>query len=427
MVALLLWGLPQGVAGQEMVAQGAAAQGVERLSLEQVLALAQERSSALQALGHRVEEMESRSTGIRANYFPQLGTQVNYRTFESSRTLPEGLEGGLFGSFTTLSQPLTQLFSIRPGHQAAQADVEVARAVLRGARNDVAVGALQLYGGLLVARLQREAAVVQVAAAEAVAGNRQAAVSSGNVLEVAGLEARVKVLEARQRLVEGEGLIHDLEYQLTDLLGLPPGTVLELSSPEPLQAPLLSAEEALAQALRESPLMEEARATLRKAEYGVAAARADLLPQVGVGVSHLYQSSFSFLPRNSFGLGVQLNWALVDFGKRGSVRAERRAQLSQARANLRMVEGQVRGDVEKALRQLAQADLLVSLAREAHALRQEAARLQGGQERAGLILAAHAREADAAVLQGAAELLQAEMGYRLAVAELQRVVGATIR
>lgn len=173
--------------------------------------------------------------------------------------------------------------------------------------------------------------------------------------------------------------------------------------------------------------MEEASATVRKAEYGVAAARADRLPQVGVGISHLYQSSFSFLPRNSFGLGVQLNWAVVDFGKRGSLRAERRAQLSQAQANLRVVEGGVRGEVEKALRQLAQAEMLVSLAREAHSLRQEVARLQGGQERAGLIVAAEGEQADAAVLQGAADLLQAEMGYRLAVAELLRVVGETVR
>jgi len=416
-VTLLPWATPGWLAGQ----------GVERLSLEQVLELAQERSPALQVLSHRVEEFESRSAGMRANYFPQLDVQVNYRTFESGRALPEGLEGGLFGSLTTLSQPLTQLFSIRPGHQAARADVEVARAVLRGARNEVAVGVIKLYGGLLVARLHREAAAAQVAAAEAVVSNRRAAVASGNALEVAGLEARVKVLEARQRLVEGDGLIQDLEYQLKDLLSIPPGTLLELSPPEPLRFQPLSEEEAIARALRESPQMEEASATVRKAEYGVAAARADRLPQVGVGISHLYQSSFSFLPRNSFGLGVQLNWALVDFGKRGSLGAERRAQLSQAQANLRIVEGRVRGEVEKALRQLAQAEMLVSLAREAHSLRQEAARLQGAQERAGLIVASEGGEADAAVLQGAADLLQAEMGYRLAVAELLRVVGEIVR
>jgi len=417
-MALLPCILPNGLAGQ----------GMERLSLEQVLELAQQRSRTLQALNHRVEEMESRSRGVRANYFPQLGIQVNYRTFESSQALPEGLEGGLFGSLTTLSQPITQLFSIRPAHQAAMANVEVARAVLQGARNDVAVGAMKLYGGLLVARLQREAAAAQVTAAEAMASSRGAAVASGNVLEVAELEARIKVLEARQRLVEGEGLIEELQYQLNDLLGFPPETILELSPPEAaLRAPPFSPEEAVIRALRESPQMEEALATVRMAEYGVASARADYLPQVGVAISHLYQSSFSFLPRNSFGVGIQLNWALVDFGKRGSVRAERSAQLSQVRANLQLVEGRVRGEVESALRQLAQADMLVSLAREAHGLRQEAARLQGGRERAGLILAGEAREADAALLQGTADLIQAEMGYRLAVAELQRLLGEPIR
>lgn len=407
--------------------RGLAAQEVQRLSLEEVLELAQERSTALQALTHRVEEMEARSLGVRANYFPQLGIQATYRTFESSLPLPEGLEGGLFGSLTSISQPVTQLLMVRPAHQAAEADVEVARAVLRGARNEVAVAAMRLYGGLLVARLQAEAAAVQVAAAESMASTRRAAVASGNVLEVAELEARVKVLEARQRRVEGEGLTRDLQYQLNDLLGLPAETTLELSPPAARPALPVTAQEALARALRENPEVEEARASVRMAEFGVAAARADRLPQVGIGVTHLYQSSFDFLPRNSFGLGVQVNWAVFDFGKRGSVTAERRAQLDQARANLRQVEGRVRGEVEQALRQVAQADMLVSLAREAQGLRQEAARLQGSQERAGMILTAEAREASAAALQGRANLLQAEIGYRLAVAELQRLVGDSVR
>lgn len=417
LVALLSLCPPRGLAGQ----------GVQRLSLEEVLELAQERSSTLQALTHRVEEMEARSMGVRANYFPQVGIQATYRTFESSRPLPEGLGGGLFGSLTTISQPVTQLLTVRPAHQAAAAAVEVARALLRGARNEVAVAAMRLHGGLLVARLQTEAAAAQVAAAEATASARRAAVASGNVLEVAELEARVRVLEAQQRLVEGEGLTRDLQYQLNDLLGFPAETTLELFPPEARPELPVTAQEAVARALRENPEVEEALASVRMAESGVAAARADLLPQVGIGITHLYQSSFDFLPRNSFGLGVQFNWTLFDFGKRGSVTAERRAQLAQARANLQQVEGRVRGEVEKAMRQIIQSDMLVSLAREAQELRQEAARLQESQERAGMILTAEALEVGAAAFQGRVNLLQAEISYRLAVAELQRLVGETVR
>lgn len=424
-------------------------QAVERLTLDDALRLAQQRSAALQALEHKVEEYERKSAGARANYFPQLDTQLNYQQTNSGQgiVIPMGSFGeipelggafpgqdlsidqggtGLFYAITTLTQPVTHFFKIREGLGVAVADEDIARAELQRTRNDVAIATMQLYGGLLIARYQREAAEMQVAAAEERAANRQVAASSGSVLEVAAVEARVRALEARQKLVEAESRIENLQYDLADLLALPPGTRIELADPEPVEGQLLSLDEYVTMALAGNPEVLEARATVQKAGHGVAAARADYIPEVGVALTHLYQSSVPFLPRSSFGVGVQLQWTLVDFGKRSSVVAERRAQLSQAQANLRRVEGKVRGDVEKAYRQLRHAETLVALAREASLLRAEAARLQAGQQRAGLVLAAEARAADAESLQGAADLLQAELGYRLAGAELYRTVGQVV-
>lgn len=404
-----------------------AGQGVERLSLEEAMARAQVRSTALEAMVHRVEELEYRSAGARANYFPRLETQFLYRTFESSGEIPEGLGGGLSAGLTTLSQPVTQLLAVRMGRGAALAEADAARAGLRKARADVAVATLRLYGGLLIARFQLEVAEARLAAAEVQASEQQAATEAGRVLPVAALEARVRILEARQARLEAEGLIQDLEYELADLLGFPPGTTLEVVNPEPVGEEPLPLEVYLEQARRENPELLEALATIRRAEHGVAAARADYIPQVGVGVSHLYQSSFSFLPRNSFGLALQLSWAPFDFGRRGAVVGERRSQLAQARANAALVEGRIRGEVERAHRQVEHAGLRVHLAREAHGLRMEAARLREGQERAGVVTSAEARSAGADALQGAVELLQAEMGYRLALAELRRSVGGLLR
>ena len=221
--------------------------------------------------------------------------------------------------------------------------------------------------------------------------------------------------------------IEGVSQELNDLLGYPPGTSLELVPPGPIDTILLLLDDYVEAALRLNPEVLEARATLRVAEHGVSAARAESLPDLGIGVTHLYQSSFDFLPRNSLGLGLQFSWTPMDGGRRRSVAGERRAQLDQARAQLDLVEARVRREVEDAWRSLRYATLLVELAREAQQLRQEVSRLQESQRAAGLGLAADARLAEAETASGRVDLLQAEIAHRLALAELHRATGELVR
>ena len=424
-------------------------QAAQRLTMDDAFRLAQERSAALEALAQRVTEQEEKTAQMRGNYLPQLSTVVNYLNNNAAQriTIPTGSFGdlpalggafppsdlvieqggtGLFFSTTTLAQPITQLIKIRQGVGVAEADEEVARAGLRRVQGEVMVGTLRLYGGLLIAQVQRQATQAQLATAEERTTNTRVAAASGNMLEVAALEARVAVLQARQKLLEVDSQIEDLQYQLADLLGFGPGTSFELAGlpQEPTQ--LLPLEEYVEMAMQGNAEVLEARSTFTKAEYGVSAARAEYIPNLGVAVTHFYQSSVPFFPKNSVGLGVQLEWTIWDWGKRSHIVGERRAQLAQADANVRRIEGKVRGDVEKAYRQVAQANTMLELAREAAQLRQEAARLQGGQQRAGFALQAQALAASADALQGSVDVVQAEVGYRLALAELNRAVGTSV-
>jgi outer membrane protein TolC len=198
---------------------------------------------------------------------------------------------------------------------------------------------------------------------------------------------------------------------------------VELVPPDPVRITLMPVDQYVVAALRDNPEVMAAAATLRKAQAGVSAARAEYIPEVGLALMHVYQSSMPFFRNHSFAAGLQLNWAIFDFGKRGSMLEERRSQVAQAEANVRMVEGRVRGEVEKAHRQVRQAEAMVELAREAAALRQEAARLQGGQQQAGFLLTADAQGSMADALQGVADLVAAELGYRLALVELQKATG----
>ena len=68
---------------------------------------------------------------------------------------------------------------------------------------------------------------------------------------------------------------------------------------------------------------------------------------------------------------------------------------------------------------------MVQVANQVVALRQESERLASNQLTQGVMLVSERKQATAATYKAEADLLQAKLGYLLAWAELERVVGRT--
>jgi outer membrane protein TolC len=83
----------------------------------------------------------------------------------------------------------------------------------------------------------------------------------------------------------------------------------------------------------------------------------------------------------------------------------------------------VRGEVEAAHRKLARAFEMAELAREALGLRTEALRLRVASTNAGLGIPADQSEATGDQLEADLNVIRAELGYRLARAELEQAAG----
>jgi outer membrane protein TolC len=305
----------------------------------------------------------------------------------------------------------------------ARLEEQVAEAKLRGVEGQVAVGALQAFAGLMIARAERVVAEMRVETATGRTAHAQVATNAGLQLGVAAAQARVAGLDARQKLLAAENMVEDASHALAELLALPAGARLELVAPSPLRREERPLGEWLRRALETNPDILEARLQLAQADRGIRAARAEFIPEVGLQVMHIGQSGVPLVPRSSFSAGVQLQWTIWDFGARRQVVGERTALRRQAEANLAMVEGRVRGEVETAHRKLERSWTMVELAREAEEVRGEMARLLRSQASAGFVLAVDEREAATERAQGALERLQAELGYRIAQAELMRLVG----
>jgi len=419
------------------------------LTLEDAVAMALDQSHGLEAARQSVVEKGSVADAAHANYFPRLLTDINYTAYNSSQgiVLPRGSLGVVPGlgpfpdvdsrvtqggeafllAVTSLQQPLTQIHKIGLAHDLALAAYDSAQADLAGVEQAVVIGTTRTYFGLLIARKRLEVAEQRVEVAQAQVAQRATAVASGTALDVAGAEAQVGALQARQALMEAQDQSEDLRYRLTDLLGLPADTPLELVSPEDDSVfEPDSLETYVAAALSDNPEVQIAQALVDKARSGVALARAEYIPDVSLVGTYIFTNAAPFLPRNTFGVGIQANWTIFDFGQRRGVRNERGAQLAKAQANLERVRGQVRGDVESAYRGLRRSEVQLETAQEAVRLRVELARLRGLQTRSGAELDEVRMGAEADRGEAEAQLLGARLGYRLAVLELRRLSGRPV-
>lgn len=422
-----------------------------RLTLEDAIARARAENPALAAMRLKLEETKQATSMTFTNFLPRVAVTTNYvlgdnpqgillprgslgyfpelgGTFpRTDRNIPQGGKD-LFFNLTTVAQPVTHFFKIREGLGVARADQSAARAGLRKAEQEVSLGVLQAYAGVLIAQRSAEAARERVAAAELRTQSQEVAVSSGMTADVYGREARVNLLKSRQDLLEREGELEDLTYKLVDVIGLEPGTRVELVDPA---APRVEREEGVTEyvgeALRNNPEVLEATSLVDKAHHAVNAARADYIPMIGLIGGHLYQTSVPFFPRNLFAVGVSGSWTIFDWGARRNQVGQRKAQLGQAEQNVDMIERRVRGDVEAAYRKRARSAELLDLAQQARDLRVEAARLKTVSATVGYGIEAETHEAAADRIDAETDLLKARLGYMIAQAELEKVIGSLSR
>jgi multidrug efflux pump subunit AcrB/outer membrane protein TolC len=352
-----------------------------------------------------------------------LGTVPGQGPFPSQTTKLDQGSNGLLLNNTSVEQPLTQLFKIRAGIRAETADVRTAQADVKKTEAEVALAVRQLYYGLLVTQRKRAAQVQACAAAEDKLRESNDAVGSGVALDVTTTAARAALLSAKQELLTTDIQISDLTAEMDDALGLPLSTTLQLEDDLRLLDEPRAQTEYLQLALAQNPELQAAKEQITKARAGVDAARDEFIPDVGVYARHTYQNGVAFVTHNNDTFGMQMNWHVFDGGKRRGEVGVRKAQLEQAEQNVQRLESRVAVEIEKAYRKVERSRQMIEVAREGLALRQENERIAGNQVSAGVIQHSQFAEASSARARAEADELQAQLGYQLAIAELNKVAG----
>ena len=419
---------------------------LRRITLSEAVHLALTQNRALKIARLKVTESKQKKAGERSGYFPRITNQSNVLHFSElqnivipggafgtaggalipaqSTTLPQG-QNTIVSSGTMIAQPLTQLIRIHDANRIAAAEVAVSRDDLKKAENQVALQVHNLYFGILITRLQKQAAEQQSVYAGEHLRESDEDIRNGSALKVASIQGRAGVLESQQAVLTADLQLADLNTELNDLLGLPLDTRLELDPAVPVNFEQRPRQEFLQTAWAENPEILAAQENVRKAQAGVNAAKSAYIPDITAYARHSYQDGVPFLVRNFGTFGVNLNWDVFDFGKRRSVVREREAQLAQAEENLERLKEEVAVGIERSYNKVERTKSMVEVANQVVKLRQESERLAENQLTQGVVLVSDRRQATALSYKAQAEFLQASLGYLLAWAELEETVGRT--
>jgi len=416
------------------------------LTLTDAVHLAIRQNRALKIARLKVTEKQHRKAGERSAYFPAIANESNalHITDLQFVDIPAGGFGTVAGipipnqqiplqqgqltfysSGMQISQPLTQLIRIRQANRIAAAEVAISRDDLKKAENQVALDVHTLYFGILIARLQKQAAEQQRAYAVANLKESEEDILNGAALKIAAIQSRASLLESQQSILTAELQIADLTVQFNDLLGLPLDARVELDPAIPASFDQRPREEYVQAAWAARPEILAAEEVVRKGRAGVITAKSAYIPDITAYARHSYQDGVPFLVRNFGTFGFHLTWDVFDFGKRRQAVLEREAQLAQAQENLRRVKEEVAVAIERSYNKVERTRSLVQVASQVLKLRQEGDRLAQNQLTQGVILASQQKQATAASYQAQADLLQASLGYLLAWAELEEAVGRT--
>ncbi len=252
-------------------------------------------------------------------------------------------------------------------------------------------------------------------------------VQSGETIATDSLQLLLEANRARLDILERDSALAVSRLRLGRQIGLPgPSDAAPLDGAPPPPLPL-TLEDAVGELRARGPEVEAARAEERRAGAALAAEREGYLPAVTVSATAgAYDAEFfpSALKRNQVALTVAL--PIWDGGQREVSVARARAVRDVARAEREDRERATAEDMTRAYRGYQTAQARVELALVAVSVSTESYRVQGARYREGATTILDLLEAQVGLGEAEAALVQARYAARLALAQIEALLGRRV-
>ena len=423
------------------------AQQAQPLTLEQAVEMALQNNHLLNVRKLQVAEKEAKVAEDAIKRYPvaSVSSSYQYNANLGQLVIEQGSFGALplggttialpneektfplgkhhnFNAGVTLYQPITQLGKIKTGIEVAKTDAELARHEQSRASLQIRQAIEKLYYGLLITQKQQDEANAKIKLAQLRLYDVESALLSGKTIDVnkAGLQANIA--DEEQNLLKLRIQTEDYTADLKQLTGIEADSVTLV----PVGNAGIAAgslDNYLTSAATANTDIKIASLTELKTQKAIRAAEQGNLPDIGLVAGYSYQTGNLLFPNNNPFLGAQFKWNIQDLVANKQVIRQRHLLSQQARENLVNTQNQVKNDVSKTHRKLTQATALIAVAEKAVKYRTEELKVQTDKQASGLNLEADILNTRSLLAKAEADLLAAQLNYRLAHSDLQRLTG----
>ncbi len=420
------------------------AQQLQPLSLQQVIDAALQNNHLLKAKKLQVEEKQAKIKEDAVKQYPtvNLHSLYSYNAKVGQLVIPQGSFGSLplgpgniislpnttksyelgkhnlFVAGVSLYQPLTQQGKIHTGLKIDETDVQIARKEKDKAAEQITQAIEKLYYGILINQQQQQEATARLELAKIQLYDVESALLAGKTLTVSKTALLANKADEEQNLLKLDIQQQDYRADLQQLTELSADS-LQLQLADTTLPPVTPLEQYQVSAAQNNNDILLAQLGKTKSELAIKAAKQSYLPDIGITAGYTYQQSFSIYPANNVFAGLMLSWSLQDILSNKQVFRQRNFMLRQAEENALNTQLQVKTSLEKAYRKLSQTRALINVAEEAVRYRGEELKIQQDKRIAGLNKPADLLNAQASLAKSTADLLAAQLSYRLALSDLR--------
>lgn len=337
-----------------------------QLSFSGKLSLAEAIQRALQhnlgAVGSSYALLQARGQArvARSALLPDIRADVNdteetfnLRTIGFSFTVPGVSIPTVLGPFNVLdirarvSQSIAD-FTALNNYRSAREVAHAGELSAKDAQDLVVLAAAGGYLQVLAASARLDSAQAQLDTAKALYERTTQQLKFGRATKLDVNRSQVEVLLDQQRLVTLQNDLAKQKINLARLTGLPPTAEYELSNVIPFDpAPPLGLEDAIKQAFTQRSDLKAAETQVRAAEHTLAAARAERYPSASLSADYGTIGPPSEL-RPTFTVSATLNVPIWNGGRTAADIQQAQAALSQRRAELEDIRGQIESEVRNA-------------------------------------------------------------------------------
>jgi outer membrane protein len=255
----------------------------------------------------------------------------------------------------------------------------------------------------------------------------RARVGSGAAVQTDSLQLVLEVTRAEVDLLRQRNGLRTAQLELGRRVGAPgPIDAVPLDTMPAAELPI-SLPEALVAALDQGPQYRAARANERAADAAVRAQRSDYLPTLAVGALHeRYDTELFPGAANVTSVTFSVSFPIWNDGQREMEVTRARVARDVARTIREDLERVVRRDVTGAYDTYETSRAAVQLARVGVQVARENYRMQEMRYRAGASTILDLLDAQVNLVQAEADLVQARYETRLALAQLEAILGRRV-